>query len=167
MIDHERVKTMLNIVREEIADSKDGKVTIHDKSYATVGLRLRCLRELFGSLITIRSKIVNNDGESITVKAEVLLNDGDNQILLSDGYANKNINFVKPFLRSSLLEFCQTSAWGRALGNLGLLGDTDVIPSAEEMLLAQGETIPTSNITVNASAENVVVEKEDTDAFSG
>lgn len=167
MIDHERVKTMLNIVREEIADSKDGKVTIHDKSYATVGLRLRCLRELFGSLITIRSKIVQNDGESITVKAEVLLNDGDNQILLSDGYANKNINFVKPFLRSSLLEFCQTSAWGRALGNLGLLGDTDVIPSAEEMLLAQGETIPTSNITVNASAENVVVEKEDTDAFSG
>ena len=167
MIDHERVKTMLNIVREEIADSKEGKVTIHDKSYATVGLRLRCLRELFGSLITIRSKIVNNDGESITVKAEVLLNDGDNQILLSDGYANKNINFVKPFLKSSLLEFCQTSAWGRALGNLGLLGDTDVIPSAEEMLLAQGETIPTSNITVNASAENVVVEKEDTDAFSG
>ncbi len=167
MIDHERVKTMLNIVREEIADSKDGKVTIHDKSYATVGLRLRCLRELFGSLITIRSKIVQNDGESITVKAEVLLNDGDNQILLSDGYANKNINFVKPFLRSSILEFCQTSAWGRALGNLGLLGDTDVIPSAEEMLLAQGETIPTSNITVNASAENVVVEKEDTDAFSG
>ena len=74
---------------------------------------------------------------------------------------------MKPFLRSSLLEFCQTSAWGRALGNLGLLGDTDVIPSAEEMLLAQGETIPTSNITVNASAENVVVEKEDTDAFSG
>ena len=167
MIDHERVKTMLNIVREEIADSKDGKVTIHDKSYATVGLRLRCLRELFGSLITIRSKIVQNDGESITVKAEVLLNDGDNQILLSDGYANKNINFVKPFLRSSILEFCQTSAWGRALGNLGLLGDTDVIPSAEEMLLAQGETIPTSNITVNASADNVVVEKEDTDAFSG
>ena len=167
MIDHERVKTMLNIVREEIADSKDGKVTIHDKSYATVGLRLRCLRELFGSLITIRSKIVQNDGESITVKAEVLLNDGDNQILLSDGYANKNINFVKPFLRSSLLEFCQTSAWGRALGNLGLLGDTDVIPSAEEMLLANGETIPTSDITVNASAENVVVEKEDTDAFSG
>ena len=167
MIDHERVKTMLNIVREEIADSKDCKVTIHDKSYATVGLRLRCLRELFGSLITIRSKIVQNDGESITVKAEVLLNDGDNQILLSDGYANKNINFVKPFLRSSILEFCQTSAWGRALGNLGLLGDTDVIPSAEEMLLAQGETIPTSNITVNASAENVVVEMEDSEAFSG
>ena len=167
MIDHERVRTMLNIVRDEISNSTEGKVMIHDKSYATVGLRLRCLRELFGSLITIRSKIVNNDGESITVKAEVLLNDGDNQILLSDGYANKNIKYVKPFLRSSLLEFCQTSAWGRALGNLGLLGDTDVIPSAEEMLLAQGETIPTNDVKVYASAENVVIEKEDTDAFSG
>ena len=53
------------------------------------------------------------------------------------------------------------------MAGLGLLGDTDVIPSAEEMLLADGETIPTSDITVNASAENVVVEKEDTDAFSG
>ena len=169
-IDHKEITSHLNYVRSEIEEATEGKVKIKGKNYATVGLRLRCLREHFGSQICIRTKIIQNDSESITVKAEVLLNldkSGEQPILLSDGYANKNINYVQSFLRSSLLEFCQTSAWGRALGNLGLLGDTDVIPSAEEMLLAQGETIPTSNITVNASAENVVVEKEDTDAFSG
>ena len=167
-IDHSKITADLNFVRSEIEQSTSGKVEIHGKHYATVGLRLSCLRDHFGSRICLRTKIVHSDGESITVKAEVLLNrdDGDEPILLSDGYANKSIKYVKSFLRSSLLEFCQTSAWGRALAGLGLMGDTDVIPSAEEMMLADGDNIPTNDVVV-ASAESLTKDKEEDDAFSG
>ena len=168
LINHSQITSHLNFVRSEIEESTSGKVEIHGKHYATVGLRLRLLREHFGSQICLRTKIVHSDGESITVKAEVLLNtdDGADAILLSDGYANKSTKYVKSFLRSSLLEFCQTSAWGRALAGLGLMGDTDVIPSAEEMILADGDNIPTNDVVV-ASAESLSKEKEEDDAFSG
>ena len=89
--------------------------------------------------------------------------------MLSDGYANKSIKYVKPFLRSSLLEFCQTSAWGRALAGLGLMGDTDVIPSAEEMQLADGEELPDGKSTLPTTdvGSSNKLDKEEDDAFSG
>ena len=170
-IDHSKITADLNFVRSEIEQSTSGKVEIHGKHYATVGLRLSCLRDHFGSRICLRTKIVHSDGESITVKAEVLLNrdDGDEPILLSDGYANKSIKYVKSFLRSSLLEFCQTSAWGRALAGLGLMGDTDVIPSAEEIQLADGEELPDDESTIPTTdvGSSNKLDKEENDAFSG
>ena len=110
---------------------------------------------------------VSEDAKTVIFKAFVYI-DKEDINPVSTGIAEETKGQGNTFVNTtSHVENCETSAWGRALGNHGLLGDTDVIPSAEEMLLAQGETIPTSNITVNASAENVVVEKEDTDAFSG
>ena len=47
-IDHSKITADLNFVRSEIEQSTSGKVEIHGKHYATVGLRLSCLRYHFG-----------------------------------------------------------------------------------------------------------------------
>ena len=134
-----------------IKESADGKAVIGGKTYATVGLRVRCLRQVLGSLITIKSEMINVSDKSVTFKSYIYLNNqpsdcSDNGLLLSEGYAHKSFADVKPFLKPSIIEFCQTSSVGRALGFLGLIGDTEAIPSAEEMLLG-GATIDENTIT--------------------
>ena len=60
-----------------------------------------------------------------------------NQILLSDGYAEKNRDdsFIT---KTSCVEFCQTTAVGRALAMLGLLGNNE-IASANEMSISDNK----------------------------
>jgi len=137
-MDYEIFKAMLNFCIVAIDESEEGKVQIHDKSYATVGLRLKKMREFFGANIELQTHILKHDDEQVTIKAEIYFrsNEHGQSVLIGDGYANKHVKNVAKFLHSSLLEFCQTSAWGRALASIGLLGDTDVIASAEEMILA-------------------------------
>lgn len=147
MLEHGNITSKLKQVMNNIKEATDGKVSIHGTPYATVGLRVKCLRQVFGSLITIKSEMVNVNEKSVTFKSTVHLNDhNEGQILLAEGYAHKSFADVKPFLKPSIIEFCQTSSVGRALGFLGLIGDTEVIPSAEEMLLG-GATIDANTIT--------------------
>lgn len=156
-MDYERFKAMLNLCKSDIDKSEEGKVQIHDKKYATVGLRLKTLREYFGANIELQTHILKHDEEQVTIKAEIYFRVSEHSTaqLIGDGYANKHVKHVKRFLHPSLLEFCQTSAWGRALASIGLLGDTDVIASAEEMILAGANTeskIQTKDIKENDDA---------------
>lgn len=151
MLEHGNITSKLKQVMNNIREATDGKVSIHGQPYATVGLRVKCLRQVLGSLITIKSEMINVNEKSVTFKSYVYLNDigfHEGQILLSEGYAHKSFEDVKPFLKPSIIEFCQTSSVGRALGFLGLIGDTEAIPSAEEMLLG-GATIDANTITSN------------------
>ena len=59
----------LEQVRNQIANSKEGKVNIKGKIYSTVGLRLFKLREIFGNRITIKTSVLENSDEKIFVKA--------------------------------------------------------------------------------------------------
>jgi hypothetical protein len=88
-----------------------------DKNYDGYSLESEII-ELTDAIITIKAIIKNSEGRVI---ATGLANESKN-----DGYINK----------TSYIENCETSAWGRALSNLGIGIDTS-IASYDEVLKAQ------------------------------
>lgn len=125
----------LEEVRNQIANSKEGKVNIKGKIYSTVGLRLFKLREIFGTRVSIKTSVLENSDDKVFVKSEIYLNYEGGQLMLSDGYAEKkrNLNMIT---KNSAVEFCQTTALGRCLAFLGLSGSNE-IASAEEIFASE------------------------------
>jgi hypothetical protein len=125
----------LENVRNQIANSKEGKVNIKGKIYSTVGLRLFKLREIFGTRVSIKTSVLENSEDKVFVKAEIFFNYENGQIMISDGYAEKrrNLNMIT---KNSAVEFCQTTALGRSLAFLGLSGSNE-IASAEEIFASE------------------------------
>jgi hypothetical protein len=106
-------------------------MNIKGKDYIPVNERLKEFRtnELYRGY-KLTSDIITINENSVIVKAFIY--DNDNQ-LVATGYAEemrsddfKNVN------STSAVENCETSAWGRALGNLGIGIDTSVA-SADEV----------------------------------
>jgi len=148
-------------------DSKTGIVLIKGKKYSTVGLRLYKLREYFGTAITISTTIIENTDDEYSVKdvvengktiqkryvskfgkicveAKIFLNYDNGQVLVGNGFAEK-MRQQNNITRGSCLEFCQTSAIGRACASLGILGDHN-IASAEEMFGGASDILPDKSI---------------------
>ena len=125
----------LEQVRGQIANSKEGKVNIKGKIYSTVGLRLFKLREVFGTRVSIKTSVLENNEDKVFVKAEIFFNYDNGQIMISDGYAEKkrNLNMIT---KNSAVEFCQTTALGSSLAFLGLSGSNE-IASAEEIFASE------------------------------
>ena len=125
----------LENVRNQIANSKEGKVNIKGKIYSTVGLRLFKLRAIFGTRVSIKTSVLENSEDKVFVKAEIFFNYENGQIMISDGYAEKrrNLNMIT---KNSAVEFCQTTALGRSLAFLGLSGSNE-IASAEEIFASE------------------------------
>ena len=133
---------ILGQVRESISKAEIGKglVDIKGKTYSTVGLRLNKLREHFGVSISIINKIIENTNEKVCVESQIFLLTENGRVLLSNGFAEKRraLNFIT---KSACLEFCQTTAIGRACATLGIIGDHN-IASAEEIYGAKDESVP-------------------------
>ena len=81
-----------------------------------------------GNIIT---ELVTNDNGVCVIKATIR---DENGIVKANGlaYEKENSTFIN---KTSYIENCETSAWGRALGNLGIGIDTS-IASAEEVINA-------------------------------
>ena len=141
----------LDNVRESISKAEKGIVNIKGKDYSTVGLRLNKLREHFGVSISIISKIIENTNEKVCVEAQIFLLTENGRVLLSNGFAEKRraLNFIT---KSACLEFCQTTAIGRACATLGIIGDHN-IASAEEIYGAKDESVPDKIINNKAKVE--------------
>ena len=124
---------LLHRIREDIADTKvgDGVVEIKGKKYSTVGLRISKLTEYFGTNICTRFTLHEHTDEKVLVECELILNSENDRIILANGFAEKrrDTNFIT---RTSAVEFCQTTALGRACAGLGIIGDHN-IASAEEI----------------------------------
>ena len=124
---------LLHRIREDIADTKvgDGVVEIKGKKYSTVGLRISKLREYFGTNICTRFNLHEHTDEKVLVESEIILINNNNHTVLANGFAEKrrDTNFIT---RTSAVEFCQTTALGRACAGLGIIGDHN-IASAEEI----------------------------------
>ena len=151
--DHSDFNFILGQVRESISKAEIGKglVDIKGKTYSTVGLRLNKLREHFGVSISIISKIIENTNEKVCVEAQIFLLTENGRVLLSNGFAEKRraLNFIT---KSACLEFCQTTAIGRACATLGIIGDHN-IASAEEIYGAKDESVPDKIINNKAKVE--------------
>lgn len=105
-------------------------VNIKGKDYLPVNERIKEFRENFKGYSLI-SEIVNLTEDSCIIKASILNELG---VVVATGYAqeDRTSSFIN---KTSYVENCETSAWGRALGNLGIGIDVS-IASAEEVSIA-------------------------------
>lgn len=134
--EYQYIERKLTEARREISEAEKGNINIKGKIYSTVGLRLNVLRKAFGARVSIITEIVERSEDRVCIKSEIFYNSSDNeQIKLSDGYAEKkrSESFIT---KTSAVEFCQTTAVGRSLAMLGLLGNNE-IASANEMSLSE------------------------------
>ena len=105
-------------------------VKIKGKDYVMVNERIKAFRNNFKGF-SLETEIIDITSESCTMRAVVRDETGR---IIATGTAQErkqssNIN------NTSYVENCETSAWGRALGNLGIGVDTSIC-SAEELSFA-------------------------------
>ena len=93
-------------------------VNIHGKEYKSVNIRIKVFREFFPNF-SLTSDILVYSDNACRVKASVI---SPAHRVMATGHAeeDKNTNHIN---KTSMLENCETSAWGRALANFGLQGD--------------------------------------------
>ena len=105
-------------------------IDIHGKPYVEVNERIKYFREAYDhwSLITEFVELTENR----CVMKATILDDVGRVIATGTAEELKGSTFIN---KTSYIENCETSAWGRALGNLGIGIDTS-IASADEVHLA-------------------------------
>ena len=96
-------------------------INIKGKQYVEVNERLRYFRENFKDW-SLESEVVEKTNTSIIIKAIIKDQEGRTR---ATGLAEevKGSTFIN---KTSYVENCETSAWGRALGNLGIGIETSV-----------------------------------------
>ena len=102
-------------------------VNIKGKSYVEVNERLKYFREHFKGY-SLLSEIVELTDERIVIKARILSPD---LVEVANGlaYELSGSSFIN---KTSYIENCETSAWGRALANFGI-GLDNSVASADEV----------------------------------
>lgn len=107
-------------------------VDIKGKPYVEVAERIRHFRDTYKDYQLV-SELVSSDADSCLFKASILNPQG---VVVATGHAReeKASSYIN---KTSYIENCETSAWGRALGNFGIGVDaTMAIASANEVVNA-------------------------------
>ena len=105
-------------------------VDIKGKAYVEVNERIKYFRENYKGW-SLESDLLSLENGVCVIKATIR---DENGVVKANGlaYEKENSTFIN---KTSYIENCETSAWGRALGNLGIGIDT-AIASAEEVINA-------------------------------
>jgi len=105
-------------------------VKIKGKDYIEVNERLMYFRDNYDGYRLI-TEIIELKNDRVVMKASVIDKDG---IVIATGHAyeKEGSTYIN---KTSYIENCETSAWGRALGNFGIGIDT-AIASADEVVNA-------------------------------
>ena len=111
----------------ETANEMIKKIDFKGKGYALVASRISAFRSICPRG-RIDTEILSMENGAVTMKTTIY-DDDDRE--LSNGYAQEKegSNYIN---KTSYIENCETSAIGRALGNLGI-GSDENISSAEEL----------------------------------
>ena len=106
--------------------SKLKSVNIKGKQYVEVNERLRYFRENYKDF-ALTSEVLEKTDKAILIRASVI---NDKGVVVASGMAEeeKGSTFIN---KTSYVENCETSAWGRALGNFGIGIDTSVASANE------------------------------------
>ena len=101
-------------------------IKIHGKDYSTVADRISIARKTLGSSLDLQDTIIHQDKDRVIIQCEAYLDrehigTGIAEEMRSSSFINK----------TSALENCQSSAWGRCLANIGFVNSN--IASAEEV----------------------------------
>lgn len=119
-------------------------IDIKGKKYVTVNERLIYFREKYENFALV-SEIVELTDDRVVIKASVIESNG---FVWATGHAyeDKDSTFIN---KTSFIENCETSAWGRALANFGI-GIEESVASADEVINAKNnnEEKPTMGVTI-------------------
>lgn len=126
-------------------------VNISGKQYVEVSERLKHFRSNYPGY-SLLSEVVDINDTTITIKATIL---DDKQNPMASGIAQevKGSSFIN---KTSYVENCETSAWGRALANFGI-GIDAAVASYNEVANAK---LNQSNTKVDKSKEDVLPLKD-------
>ena len=118
-------------------------VNIKGKEYIEVNERLKYFRENYKNW-SLTSDLISLENGVCVIKATIK---DENEVIKATGlaYEKENSTFIN---KTSYIENCETSAWGRALGNLGIGIDTSVA-SAEEVQNAINNQNTPKETTIN------------------
>lgn len=128
--------------------SKLKTINIKGKDYVEVHERLKFFRANYPNF-TLSSKVLEKTDTSILIKATIRNEEGR---VIASGLAeeSKGSTFIN---KTSYVENCETSAWGRALGNFGIGLDTSVA-SADEVSNAIAQQKTTTTYDLNIGDDN-------------
>ena len=131
-------------------------IDIKGTPYVTVNSRLKYFRENYENYQLV-SEVLSNEGGKCLIKASII-NDKGVVIATGHGFEDEAKGFIN---KTSHVENCETSAWGRALGNFGIGIDAEV-RSYEEMSNAiEGQKEPKKKVPKeSACAETESIKKE-------
>jgi len=123
----------MDIKQIQAAINEMHSLNLRGNDYTQVQQRLEAFRKHAGTSYTLDSEILINDGKTILIRASILDKEGR---VIATGLAEElrgssNVN------KTSAIENCETSAWGRALANLGLHGGK--MASVEEIKIAKNK----------------------------
>lgn len=102
-------------------------VNIKGKEYVEVNERIKYFRKTYPKY-SLTSEVLEKTSDSILIIASILNEEGR---VIANGLAeeNRGSSYIN---KTSYVENCETSAWGRALANFGIGLDTSVA-SADEV----------------------------------
>jgi len=132
-------------------------IDIKGTPYVTVNARLTYFRENYKDFRLV-SEIVSNDDGVCIIKASIINESGD-VLATGHAYEKEGVGFIN---KTSHIENCETSAWGRALGNFGI-GIDAAVASYEEVANAieQQKTPKVKKEKESAYADKETIKKED------
>lgn len=118
-------------------------INIKGKEYVEVNERLKYFRENHPEHSLI-SEIIQCTEEHCVIKATIL--HGGIEVATGHAHEMKSASFIN---KTSFVEVCETSAWGRALANFGIGIDSQVA-SANEVVNAIAQTdTPKKSLSTN------------------
>jgi len=125
---HELLNDKLNLKpKKQNKMSKLKTINIKGKEYITVNERIKYFREHFTGY-SLTSEITHINDNGVIIKAE--LKDPNGVVVASGmGHEKQGSSFIN---KTSFIENCETSAWGRCLGNFGI-GIDESVASADEV----------------------------------
>jgi hypothetical protein len=119
-------------------------IKVSGKDYVTVNTRLKEFRETRPNYRLLSEIVFHNQAQVVTMNGQDAKKDADicimativdpdgNDIATGMAYEKENSSFIN---KTSYVENCETSAWGRCLANFGIGIDASV-SSADELLNA-------------------------------
>ena len=128
-------------------------VNIKGKEYVEVNERLIFFRKTYPKF-SLTSEVLEKTDKSILILASIINEDGR---VIATGMAEeeKGSTFIN---KTSYVENCETSAWGRALGNFGIGIDTAVASAneVENAIVNQAKPSPKKS-TVKTQQKKIVL----------
>ena len=128
-------------------------INIHGKNYVEVNERIKYFRENYKGW-SLTSELIDLTENRCVIKASIT-NEKDKVIATGIAYEVMGSSYIN---KTSFIENCETSAWGRALGNLGIGIDTSIASAFEvNNAIIQQETKPKTKEKLNDSKYQAMI----------